>query len=140
MHRLQAVPDVGQGTADDDGHGVVDVRRAHLLRNVDFNDSVLFKYHISSIFSYRFLLSVYTLQRYIFYFIPPSHFSVFFHKMPFFFDFRFFAVKCPIRALSLSHALENGFPAIRPENGSAVTPARGTSNTARSALICQRSA
>ena len=32
---LEAVTDVGQGSADDDRHGVVEVRPAHLLFNVD---------------------------------------------------------------------------------------------------------
>ncbi len=32
---LEAVTDVGQGAADDDRHGVVEVRPAHLLFNID---------------------------------------------------------------------------------------------------------
>ena len=31
MHRFQTVPHIGQGTANDDGHGVVHVRRLHLM-------------------------------------------------------------------------------------------------------------
>ena len=32
---LEAVADVGQGAADDDRHGVVEIRAAHLVFNVD---------------------------------------------------------------------------------------------------------
>jgi len=35
MHGLEAVADIGQSAADDDRHGVVEVRAAHLLFNVD---------------------------------------------------------------------------------------------------------
>ena len=32
---LEAIPGVGQGAADDDGHRVVEIRPAHLLVDVD---------------------------------------------------------------------------------------------------------
>jgi len=32
---LEAVADVGQGAADDDGHRVVEIRPAHLVFNID---------------------------------------------------------------------------------------------------------
>src|SRR5579864_8128483 len=35
MDRLQSVADVGQRTADDDRHRVVEIRAAHLVFNVD---------------------------------------------------------------------------------------------------------
>ena len=35
VHRFQAIAHLRQGTADDDGHGVVDVTRLHLLINVN---------------------------------------------------------------------------------------------------------
>ena len=41
MHRLEAVAHIGKRTCNDNGHGVVDVRRLHLLFDVDFKDPVL---------------------------------------------------------------------------------------------------
>ncbi len=35
MHGLEAVANVGQGAADDDGHRVVEIRPAHLVFNID---------------------------------------------------------------------------------------------------------
>ena len=35
MHRLQSVADVGQRAADDDRHGIVEIRSPHLVFNVD---------------------------------------------------------------------------------------------------------
>ena len=39
MHRLQPVAHVGQGAGRDDGHGVVQVRLAHLGRDVAVDDA-----------------------------------------------------------------------------------------------------
>ena len=35
MHRLEAVADVGEGSSDDDGHGVVEIRPPHLVFDRD---------------------------------------------------------------------------------------------------------
>jgi len=35
MDGLEAVADVGEGTSDNDGHGVVEITAAHLLFNID---------------------------------------------------------------------------------------------------------
>ncbi len=35
MHGLEAVPHVGQRPADDHAHGVIEVRRAHLVGDLD---------------------------------------------------------------------------------------------------------
>ena len=37
MHRLEAVADIGQRTADDDRHRIVEIRTPHLVFNVDGN-------------------------------------------------------------------------------------------------------
>ncbi len=39
MHGLEAVADVGQRAADDDRHGVVEIRPAHLLFDIDGNEA-----------------------------------------------------------------------------------------------------
>jgi len=43
VHRLQAVPHVGQGPAHDDGHGVVDVALLHLLHQTGLGDVLIRK-------------------------------------------------------------------------------------------------
>src|SRR5579872_6686680 len=35
VDRLESVADIGQGAADDDRHGIVEIRLAHLVFNVD---------------------------------------------------------------------------------------------------------
>ncbi len=35
VHRLESVADVGQGAAHDHAHGVVEIRRPHLVRDLD---------------------------------------------------------------------------------------------------------
>ena len=36
MHGLQSVADIGQGAANDDRHGIIEIRLAHLVFNVDW--------------------------------------------------------------------------------------------------------
>ncbi len=43
VHRLQAVPHVGQGPAHDDGHGVLNVRVLHLVLQVDIYNLLIGK-------------------------------------------------------------------------------------------------
>ena len=38
VYRLEAVPDVREGTTDDDAHGVVEVRLPHLVFEIDRQD------------------------------------------------------------------------------------------------------
>lgn len=40
VHGLEAVPDLGQRTADDDAHRVIDVAALHLVLDVDRFDAV----------------------------------------------------------------------------------------------------
>lgn len=40
VHRLEAVTDLGERTADDDAHRVIDVAALHLLLDVDRFDAV----------------------------------------------------------------------------------------------------
>ena len=39
MHGLEAVANVGQSASDDDRHGVVEIRTAHLVFNIDGDDA-----------------------------------------------------------------------------------------------------
>ena len=41
MNRLEAITDIREGTSHNHRHRIVDVRRLHLLLNVDFNNSVV---------------------------------------------------------------------------------------------------
>ena len=41
MDRLQAVTDIGQGSAYDDGHGIVDITGLHFLHQLRLNDILI---------------------------------------------------------------------------------------------------
>jgi len=52
MHRLEAVTSIGERTTDDDAHRIINVRRAHLVFNIDaahalwIHDSSVFRHGI----------------------------------------------------------------------------------------------
>ena len=45
MHRLQPVPDIRQGAGHDNAHGVVDIRRLHLVPQIYRHNLALTKIH-----------------------------------------------------------------------------------------------
>jgi hypothetical protein len=47
MHRLQAVAHIGQGAGDDDGHRIVEEGRAHLIFDVDLQQSCISGHTVS---------------------------------------------------------------------------------------------
>ena len=63
MHRFQTVPHIGQGPADDDAHGVIDVGLAHFLFQIYIDNRLALKgqivdfTHVFTYFQIPYVLS-----------------------------------------------------------------------------------